>query len=102
MYYFCGSQSIFHLNLSRMEMVTTYLIQALVGAGGGWLGNMLKANGLGTIGNLLAGVVGGVGAPAALGAAHLMGGGDNMLVNIATSLVGGGLGSIVGGLFKKA
>jgi hypothetical protein len=101
-HYFCGSQSIFHINLSYMEMITTYLIQALVGAGGGWLGNMLKANGLGAIGNLLAGAVGGVGAPAALGAAGLLAGGDNMLLEMVTSLVGGGLGSIIGGLFKKA
>jgi uncharacterized membrane protein YeaQ/YmgE (transglycosylase-associated protein family) len=83
------------------SMITTLLIQALVGGGGGWLGNMLKANGLGTIGNLLAGAAGGVGASQGLAAAGV-GDSTNMIMSIVTSLVGGGLGSVIGGLFKKA
>ncbi len=84
-----------------MEMITSYLIKAVVGAAGGWLGNMLKANGLGTIGNVVAGVLGGVGLPAVLGSAGVLGG-DNMIASILTSLVGGGLGSLIGGLLKRA
>jgi hypothetical protein len=89
--------------------ITSYLIQAAIGAGGGWLGNMLKANGLGTIGNILAGVVGGVAAPNALGALGMLGstaaatGGSGFdIMSAVTALAGGGVGSLVGGLFKKA
>lgn len=38
-----------------MESILPILINTLFGAGGGWLGNMLKSNGLGMIGNLIAG-----------------------------------------------
>lgn len=78
------------------------LIKTVAGAGGGWLGNMLKQNGLGMLGNLVAGGVGGNLLPLATSALGLFSGGDNMIVNILTSLVGGGLGSLLGGLFKKA
>ena len=44
------------------------LISSLVGGGGGFLGDMLKKNGLGTIGNVVAGAVGGNALPAILGA----------------------------------
>ena len=44
------------------------LISSLVGGGGGFLGDMLKKNGLGTIGNVVAGTVGGNALPAILGA----------------------------------
>ena len=83
------------------SMITTYLIQAVLGSAGGWLGNMLKANGLGTIGNIVAGLIGGVGAPAAMSGLGMLGG-DNMIMSYLTSLVGGGLASLIGGLFKKA
>ena len=78
------------------------LIKTVAGAGGGWLGNMLKQNGLGMLGNLVAGGVGGNLLPLATSALGLFGGGDNMIVNILTSLVGGGLGSLLWVLFKKA
>ncbi len=85
-----------------MEQILPYLINTVVGAGGGYLGNMLKKNGLGMIGNLLAGAVGGNALPLIL--QQVMGGesGNNMIMTILSSLVGGGLGSVIGGLFKTA
>ena len=88
-------------------MITQYLLQTLLGAGGGWLGNMLKANGLGAIGNLIAGAVGGNALPAILGMVMpgMMAGADggtNMISTILTSVIGGGAGSLIGGLIKKA
>jgi hypothetical protein len=85
--------------------ITSLLINTVAGAGGGYLGNMLKQNGLGMVGNLLAGAVGGNAVPAILAAVvpALMGGdSSNMIMSIATALVGGGAGSLLGGLFKKA
>ncbi len=84
-----------------------YLLNTLLGAGGGWLGNMLKKNGLGMIGNLIAGGVGGNVLPIILNAVGMMntaapeGGGMNWMA-LLTSLIGGGAGSLLGGLFKKA
>ena len=85
-----------------MEQILPYLINAAAGAGGGYLGNMLKKNGLGMIGNLLAGAVGGNVLPMILQA--VMGGSDggSMIMQIVTALLGGGAGSLIGGLFKKA
>ncbi|MCC6815334.1 MAG: hypothetical protein IT267_02860 [Saprospiraceae bacterium] len=83
------------------------LLNTLLGAGGGWLGNMLKKNGLGMIGNLLAGGVGGNLLPMILGAigsnvaAAPEGGGINW-IGLIISLIGGTGGSLLGGLFKKA
>ena len=37
-----------------MDAIMPYLLNTILGAGGGWLGNMLKKNGLGMIGNLVA------------------------------------------------
>ncbi len=90
-----------------MESLLPLLINAAIGGGGGFLGNMLKKNGLGLVGNLLAGAVGGGGLPAILGAVAptlLAGadGGPNMITTVLTSLIGGGAGSLIGGLFKKA
>jgi hypothetical protein len=87
--------------------LTSLLINTVAGGGGGWLGNMLKQNGLGTIGNLIAGAVGGNGLPAILSAAGILGGSadggtTSMIGSIVSALVGGGLGSLIGGLFKKA
>ncbi len=90
--------------------MTQLLINTVVGAAGGWLGNMLKKNGLGMIGNLVAGGAGGN----ALGflMPMIMGGGaaaanadagiGGMIGPIVTALLGGGAGSLIGGLIKKA
>jgi hypothetical protein len=92
-----------------MEAILPYLIQTLGGAGGGFLGNMLKKNALGLVGNLVAGGVGGNILPIAMSALGLMGGGagaadgggSSMITSILGSVLGGGLGSVVGGLLKK-
>lgn len=82
------------------------LINTVAGAGGGWLGNMLKKNGLGMIGNLIAGGAGGNILPMITTALGLFansggeGGGLNIM-NIIISLLGGSAGSLIGGLFKK-
>jgi uncharacterized membrane protein YeaQ/YmgE (transglycosylase-associated protein family) len=81
----------------------------ILGAAGGWLGDKLKKNGLGTIGNLIAGVAGGNILPILLSALGLVanansfdeGGGVN-IVGMIISLLGGSAGSLLGGLFKKA
>ncbi|MBK7230779.1 MAG: hypothetical protein IPH93_00535 [Saprospiraceae bacterium] len=90
-----------------METILPYLLNTLLGAGGGWLGNMLKKNGLGTVGNLIAGAVGGNALPLIIGMlmnkgteAAATGGFD--IMGLITALVGGGAGSLIGGLFKKA
>lgn len=85
-----------------MEQILPYLINTVLGAGGGYLGNMLKKNGLGMVGNLLAGAVGGNALPMILQA--VMGNGDtnNMVMQIISALLGGGAGSLIGGLFKKS
>lgn len=95
-----------------MDSIVPYLLNAVFGGGGGWLGSLIKKNGLGLIGNLLSGAVGGnilpmitsalglFGSGAADGAA--MGGGGLDIASILTALVGGGAGSLIGGLFKKA
>jgi uncharacterized membrane protein YeaQ/YmgE (transglycosylase-associated protein family) len=85
-----------------MEQLLPYLLNTLLGAGGGYLGNMLKKNGLGMVGNLLSGAVGGNVLPLIVSALMGGGGSENMVMNIVTALLGGGLGSLVGGLFKKA
>ncbi len=92
--------------------LTSLLVGTLAGGGGGFLGDMLKKNGLGTIGNVVAGAVGGNGlpailgalAPGLLGAADAAGGGGttSMIMSVVASLVGGTAGSLLGGLFKKA
>jgi hypothetical protein len=84
-----------------MEQILPYLINTLLGAAGGWLGNKLKANGLGNVGNLIAGAVGGNAVP--LIASALMGGdGLNTILQYLLPLIGGSAGSLLGGLFKKA
>jgi len=86
--------------------VVSLLINTIAGAGGGYLGDMLKKNALGTVGNLIAGAIGGNAVPAALGALGVLGDGDgggtNMIVNVMVALLGGGAGSLLGGLLKKA
>ncbi|HOJ90974.1 MAG TPA: hypothetical protein PK622_05085 [Saprospiraceae bacterium] len=87
-----------------MESILPILINTLFGAGGGWLGNMLKSNGLGMIGNLIAGGAGGNILPLLGSAAGLLSntGGGFDIMSAVTALLGGGAGSLLGGLFKKA
>lgn len=90
-----------------MEQILPYLLNTVLGAGGGWLGNMIKKNGLGMLGNLIAGGAGGNILPMILGAvgssvaAPSADGGINW-VGLIVSLLGGTGGSLLGGLFKKA
>ncbi len=89
--------------------VMSLLGNTVAGAAGGWLGNMLKKNGLGMIGNLVAGAAGGNVLPYLLSALGLVAnansfnaeGGIN-IIGIIISLLGGSAGSLLGGLFKKA
>ncbi|MBK9108727.1 MAG: hypothetical protein IPM92_10275 [Saprospiraceae bacterium] len=86
--------------------LTSILINTVAGAGGGYLGNMLKKNGLGMIGNLIAGAAGGNILPVLISALGMLGGGGDEggfnIVGLIISLIGGGAGSLLGGLFKKA
>lgn len=94
-----------NINTTKPIMdLTAILINTIAGGGGGFLGNMLKKNGLGLVGNLLAGAVGGNALPAILSAAGLFGGGGttDMVGSIVSALVGGGAGSLLGGLLKKS
>lgn len=85
--------------------IMSILINSVAGAGGGWLGNMLKKNGLGMVGNLIAGAAGGnilpilTSALGILGSSSAEGGLD--IMGIILSVVGGGAGSLLGGLLKK-
>jgi uncharacterized membrane protein YeaQ/YmgE (transglycosylase-associated protein family) len=96
--------------LNVMETILPYLLNTILGAAGGWLGNMLKKNGLGMIGNLLSGAVGGNILPILLSALGLIGHPADAAVStsnaidipaLITALIGGGAGSLIGGLFKK-
>jgi hypothetical protein len=62
---------------------------------------MLKKNNLGMGANLLSGAVGGNVLPLIV-SALMSGGGENMIMSAITALLGGGLGSLAGGLLKKA
>ncbi len=42
-----------------MDAILPYLVNAIFGAGGGWIATLLKKNGLGMVGNLLSGAIGG-------------------------------------------
>jgi uncharacterized membrane protein YeaQ/YmgE (transglycosylase-associated protein family) len=88
-----------------MESILPILLNAIFGGGGGWLGSLIKKNGLGLLGNILSGAVGGNVLPLITSALGLFqnaseGGGLN-IASILTALVGGGAGSLLGGLFKK-
>ncbi len=89
-----------------MDAILPILINAIFGGGGGWLASLLKKNGLGLVGNLLSGAVGGNVLPLITSALGLFAnsgdGGSLNLTSILTALVGGGAGSLLGGLFKKA
>lgn len=84
-----------------MEQILPYLINTALGAAGGWLGNKLKANGLGGLGNILAGAVGGNALPMIV-AALMSGEGMGAVMQYLLPLIGGTAGSLIGGLFKKA
>ena len=84
-----------------MEQILPYLINTALGAGGGYLGNMLKKNGLGNLGNLIAGAVGGNALPLILNAV-MNGEGLTGILQYLLPLVGGTVGSLLGGMFKKA
>jgi len=80
-----------------------YVIQSIIGAGGGWLmGQLGKGSGLGTAGNVVAGVAGGIGLPAIVGAVlpTLLGSGTS-ISSILTSAAGSVLIPYVIGLFNK-
>lgn len=84
-----------------MESILPLIINAVLGGGGGFLGNMIKKNGMSLIANLLSGAVGGSVLPQLAGMAGMLGGGDGGGMDIAsmvTALVGGGAGSLIGGL----
>lgn len=85
--------------------IMSILINSVAGAGGGWLGNMLKKNGLGMVGNLIAGVAGGNILPILTSALGILGSssgeGGLDIMGIILSVVGGGAGSLLGGLLKK-
>ncbi len=96
-----------------METILPYLINAIFGGGGGWLGSLIKKNGLGMVGNLLSGAVGGSILPKLAAMTGLLGGGavdaaatasasSFDIPTIITALVGGSAGSLIGGMFKKA
>ncbi|NOT38171.1 MAG: hypothetical protein HOP11_12425 [Saprospiraceae bacterium] len=90
-----------------METILPYLLNTVLGAGGGWLGNMIKKNGLGMLGNLIAGGAGGNILPMILSAAGSTIGaapadGGMNWIGLIISLLGGSAGSLLGGLFKKA
>lgn len=64
-----------------------YLVNAVIGALGGWLmGQLGKGSGFGDIGNVLSGIVGGIGAP-------MLGVATGLLSNVATTDGIGGIGS---------
>jgi hypothetical protein len=100
-----------------MEAIQPYLpwiVQAVSGLiGGGLVGSVLKGKSLGGLGNVLAGVIGGLGAAKGLDAAGLMGslqglvGGNELAADGIAGLIGGGVlqaiaGMILGGKGKKA
>jgi len=91
-----------------MESILPILIKTVLGGGGGFLGSLIKKNGLGLLGNLLSGAVGGNVLPLITAALGLFqnsadsGGSMPSIAAILTSLIGGGAGSLIGGLFKKA
>ena len=83
-----------------MEAILPYILNAVLGGGGGFLGNMIKKNGMSMIANLLSGAVGGSVLPQLGAMAGMMGSGDGGMdiASMATALLGGGAGSMLGGL----
>ncbi len=97
-----------------MSTILPYLLNTVLGGGGGFLGSMLKKNGLGLIGNLLSGAVGGNVLPMILSALGVLGShpaaadaattasSSPDIASLITALIGGGAGSLLGGLLKPA
>jgi uncharacterized membrane protein YeaQ/YmgE (transglycosylase-associated protein family) len=85
-----------------MENLVGILINSVLGGGGGFLGNMVKKNGLSLLTNVLAGAIGGNVGKVLGGLAGILGdGGDFSIPSILTAVLGGGAGSLIGGLLKK-
>jgi uncharacterized membrane protein YeaQ/YmgE (transglycosylase-associated protein family) len=84
-----------------MENLVGILIHSVLGAGGGAAGNMAKPNGQSMIMNLILGAVGGNLGNVLGGVANVLGDSDWSIGSILTSVLGGGLGSLAGNLFKK-
>ncbi len=87
-----------------METLLGILFNSAVGAGGGFLSNLVKKNGLSLVMNLISGAVGGNVAnvlAGLAGAQFAQEGNDFSIMSIVTSLIGGGAGSLVGGLLGK-
>ncbi len=83
-----------------MESILPYLLNTVLGAGGAWLTTMLKKNNLSMPMNLLSGAIGGNAVPLILQA--IMGADSStMILNSIMALVGGGLGSFIGGMVSK-
>ncbi len=92
-----------------MESILPLIINAVLGGGGGFLGNMIKKNGMSLVANLLSGAVGGSILPQLAG--MVMGGGGAAAeagamdpMSMVSAVVGGGAGSMLAGLLggKKA
>lgn len=84
-----------------MESLLPLIINAVAGGGGGFLGNLIKGNGMSLIANLLSGAVGGSVLPQLASMAGLLaggGGGGMDIGSIITAVVGGGAGSLIAGL----
>ncbi len=78
------------------------LIHSVLGGGGGFLANLAKKNGLSLVMNLVAGAIGGNVGNLLAGATGLLGdGGDMSIPSILTAVLGGGAGSLIGGLLGK-
>lgn len=87
-----------------MESLLPLIINAVLGGGGGFIGNMIKKNGMSLIANLLSGAVGGSILPQIMG--MVMGGGAASAaeagamdpMSMISAVVGGGAGSMLAGL----
>ncbi len=90
-----------------MESLLPLIINAVLGGGGGFIGNMIKKNGMSLVANLLSGAVGGSILPQIMG--MVMGGGADAAgaaaeagamdpMSMVSALVGGGAGSMLAGL----
>lgn len=92
-----------------MESLVPLIINAVVGGGGGFLGNLIKKNGMSLLANILSGAVGGSILPQLAGMFGMLGGaaadgGGADPASMLTALVGGTGGSLLAGLLggKKA
>jgi uncharacterized membrane protein YeaQ/YmgE (transglycosylase-associated protein family) len=84
-----------------MEHLLGILINSAIGGGGGFLGNLIKKNGMSLLMNIVAGAVGGNLGNVVGGLLNVLGDSDLSIGSILSSLLGGGLGSFVGGLLSK-